>query len=246
MAGLCEKKYFFFDLDDTLINTSIATEFGIKKAYFQLLKAQPDLSEKIGFEEFKAELDGIYKKQGGVDYTHDVFEQFAKGIVPRKQIALPFSEDSLAAKLFLDYRETMNHALMPLPGAIELLSYLEKCQKARMGITRGKSTHQHLKLILTGLETSFKDITVVGKPGETKEKALNEIIGTPEFNKEFCVMVGDSPEDIEAGQLAGIDTVRVKHGRHAAENFEIIPTFSFDGLEELLDAVKGQGKEGGF
>lgn len=64
MISLSSKRYFFFDLDDTLINTSQANKFGMESAYNQLSRlCDEDLSEILPFEKFEAEIKKVYREK---------------------------------------------------------------------------------------------------------------------------------------------------------------------------------------
>lgn len=236
---LKSKRVFLFDLDDTLINTSIAKEAGLKRAYQKLVSECVGDFEKLPTEnEFIAELTRIYRNERDddgkrfFDFDAKVFEDYCKKISTRG-LRLRHFEFSLAARLCWHYRQTKNNSLMALPGSIELLKLLGRRGKVHV-VTEGKCNYQHTKAMLTDIE---KDVDLVFVT-ENKISELKEFIETNIKEKELAVMIGDSEGDMSAGQEAGIDTVLVKTGKKDYDKFKIEANLTIGGLDELLRLFK--------
>ncbi|MFH2023833.1 MAG: HAD hydrolase-like protein [Candidatus Micrarchaeota archaeon] len=235
MIDLNSKRIFLFDLDDTLINTSLAKEAGLKRAYQKLVsECVADFEKLPSEEEFKSDLTYIYrtsKEENGdrfFDYDAKVFEDYCKSD-SIKALKLSHREFSLAARLCWHYRQTKNNSLMALPGGIEILKKLGRNCKVHV-ITEGKCNYQHTKAMLTDIE---KDVDLVFV---TKDKVsqLTEFINEIKQDKKLCVIIGDNETDIKAGKEAGIDTILVKTGKRDYNKFKTEADLTIVDLNEIL------------
>ena len=248
---ILSKKYFFFDLDDTLINTTEANELGLKKAYFKLSQScKTDLSQILPFKTFKDHIREVYKRDGNTyyDYEAEVFEEFCDELLSRYDIKdTGTTLDSLSAKLFYYFRQTKNPALMAVDHAFDLLYYLRnKKHYSVFCITRGKCNYQHTKLLLTGLDDDVFDSLMVasteGKSPRTKTERLSEEIKLKNIPLESAVIIGDNiKHDISAGHSVGIETIRILQGIHSDEessNKKETPDMTFDSIKDLFKFFK--------
>ncbi|NHK31036.1 MAG: HAD family phosphatase [Asgard group archaeon] len=123
------------------------------------------------------------------------------------------------------------------PGSKDILEYLKK---NGIKLCLASSTPQfnvskmlksvgfsnYFDVIITG-----EDITV-GKPNpevflKTAKRAL--------INKKFCLIIGDSPHDIEAAKAADIKIIAVTTGKHTVEQVRNAkPSYLISTLNELL------------
>lgn len=254
MIDLSSKKYFFFDLDDTLVDTYSANELGFKKAYQRLTRdSGEDISSKLPYEVFKSELKKTYDsaknasgKKKYYDFEAEVFEEFCKKLPLTFQINPGCSGDSLSARLFLHFRQTKNSVLMPVDHALDLLSLLRNNSCSLFCITRGRCNYQHTKLLLTNLDESlFDSLIVVSDENDSKGDKLIAEIEKKHLPLKHTVMVGDNVDDIVAGHTAKIDAVRIKYGSHKDDDPKDdlgIADLELNNLGELLERCK----KGGF
>jgi HAD superfamily hydrolase (TIGR01549 family) len=123
------------------------------------------------------------------------------------------------------------------PGSKDILEYLRKtdiklCLASSTPefnvskILKSVGFSEYFDVIITG-----EDITV-GKPNpEVFLKACNRAL----INKEFCLIIGDSPHDIEAAKAADIKIIAVTTGKHSVEQVrKANPSYLISSLKELL------------
>lgn len=253
-----KKQVFLLDLDDTLICTTEARDWGLRRAYSRLqteYEGRGDLSRYLTFKKFKDDLLYIYnneKDERGKrfrDIEVLIFERYCNIVrKPSKKMRqlrkyckklpknLRFSHSlfALAARLYWEFKEGKNGALKPFPDAYELF---QKIRGFAYCVTEGKCNYQHTKLMLSCLEHEFEDVIIIKG---SKEKQLGRYIRPllKQYKKSEFVMIGDSPKDIAAGTKVGIDTVRIRVGSHADEDDIVKPTESFKSLTELSNRLE--------
>jgi FMN phosphatase YigB (HAD superfamily) len=234
---LKDKKYFFFDLDDTLINTNAATQLGIEKAYSLLAKrCREDISTKLPLDKFKKELNSIYRRLGVREYDNEVFEEFCEGVTEKYKINPGTTGDSLAARLVMAYRETKNRVIMPQLNGLDLINHLKCAGRLVICFSNGRCNYQHTKLILAELDDEFEHLEVSEE--ETKENMLRKYIEQMQIDVNQCVIVGDSPKDIEDGQIIRMGTIRIRCGRHSADQCDKQPDLEFKSVPEFFEFIK--------
>lgn len=118
------------------------------------------------------------------------------------------------AELATAYREAVTGALVPVPGARELVADLR--ERYTVGVlTNGPVRAQAAKLDYLGWWDAFDTVHIsgdlpAGKPDERAFRALLESLGTTPAE---TVFVGDHPdEDIRGAAALGINTVQVVDG----------------------------------
>ncbi len=132
-------------------------------------------------------------------------------------------------KLFSDVEKTPENALsefttyyknhiadftLPFEGMVELLRYLN-CEKKIVGILSNKSENLTKKVLsLLKMSNLFKFIYGGDSFEQKKPSPVPVLKILKEFNikPEDAVIVGDSPNDINAGKGAKISTVAVSYG----------------------------------
>lgn len=235
---LSKKRHFFFDLDDTLITTTNATELGLRMAYNKLsANALNDLSENFPYSRFEESITFIYKKEKFSDYEAEVFEQFCRDPDITQKIKIKTTSDSLSARLYWHFKQTKNSALMTMENAFDLLSRLRDLNLASYCITRGRCNYQHTKLMLTDLEDKFDALLVCGED-EDKGNRLNSYIQSKGIDGFEAVILGDRPEDINAGNKANIETIRILNGKHRNDPSTGKEHLIINNLKELLDRLQ--------
>lgn len=125
-------------------------------------------------------------------------------------------------------------------NALETIRTLHEHQ-FKLGIVTSKMDPTvDMGLTLTGIKNYFDTVVTVvdvenPKPHpEPVLKAMHELEGT----LENTLMIGDSAQDIEAGQRAGVATVGVSWSSKGADFISSLkPTYVIDDLIEILDIV---------
>jgi putative hydrolase of the HAD superfamily len=179
-----------FDLDDTLAVTTVDRETLLAEA-LAAVDAPPRSREAY----LAAHADNLTARS-----RKPVFEGLLEGV-----------EGVDAAALARAYRERVNAALAPVPGAESLLSTLRG--RYRVGLlTNGPVVAQRSKLRALGWTDAF-DVALVtgelsaGKPDRAAFDALVERLGTP---RAATVYVGDDVDaDVRGATAAGLGAVQV-------------------------------------
>ena len=236
MLNLNLVKYFYIDLDDTLLMTAKASALGLERAYHKLAsECDEDLSVRLPMEAFMREMDKAYQENRHSEFEIGDFEGFCRKIPSPYSLSPKHTGDSLAARLFWNYKETKNKALMPFEGAFDLIAGLKKSEGVVFCITRGVCNYQFTKLMLSDLEDKFSAVLVVDmrKEGDSKAKQLKEHLDLNKIRPERAAIIGDSTEDIDAGQAAGIRTIRIRTERHKDDQSEKPADGEFASILEL-------------
>jgi len=218
------KQIFLIDLDDTILRMTEATEWGIRRAYNRLCteySGPGDLRDFLSFKEFRDDIDTIYKKgdESGKpfrDIEVPIVEKYCTENLPKKNLSFNHYLFALAARLFWDFRDGKNGALLPFPDAYELFHEIRGYGFAYC-VTEGNCNYQHTKIMRTGLENEFQDIIVIREKKDEELKNYICPLVSEKNPKTTFVMIGDRPSDILAGYNAGIDTVRIRAGGHKCE-----------------------------
>lgn len=236
MLDLKAVKYFYIDLDDTLLMTAKASALGLERAYHKLAsECDEDLSMMLPMKTFMLEMNKAYRENRHSEFEIGDFEGFCRKIPQAYPLSPKHTGDSLAARLFWNYKETKNKTLMPFEGAFDLIARLKKSGGMVFCITRGVCNYQFTKLMLSDLEDKFSAVLVVDtrKEGDNKAKQLKEHLDLNRIGPERAAIIGDSAEDIDAGRIAGIRTIRILTERHKNDRSEKPADGEFTSILEL-------------
>jgi len=132
-----------------------------------------------------------------------------------------------------------------IPESILVLKKLSKNHDIAL-VTNSKKTWNHLKRFLKEYEKLFK--VVIGREdcfkGKPSPEGVNKVLKELEIGKEDRVkvlLIGDRPEDIIAGQRAGIKTAALvwKKGLGRREDFkDSKPDFILQSINQLPEILK--------
>jgi len=149
----------------------------------------------------------------------------------------------LQARFQAHYREHLQDVTAPYPGIVGMLEALK-----RRGIRRGVVSNKFSAASKAVCEAYFGDLieAVVGEePGVRRKPAPDSLLAAMNrlgTEAGECVMVGDSPQDIEAACAAGCRSVGVTWGFRSREELERAGADAIvDSAEALLAAVTGDG-----
>ena len=124
------------------------------------------------------------------------------------------------------------------PGVLETLAALP----GRKSIATTKGTPA-TRLILEqfGLLAYFDHVQGTdGFPCKPAPDVILNALGALGAAREECLMVGDSPADMEAGRRAGVRTCAVRYGYGKPEDLaRLKPDFWIDDLRELVGRASG-------
>lgn len=116
-------------------------------------------------------------------------------------------------RLAAAYRDRINEALTPVPGAGELLAQLRSTYRVGL-LTNGPKRAQRSKLKRLGWDSAFDSIVITGELGVAKpdSRAFDELIAQLDTAPERTVFVGDEVDmDIAGAHEAGLTPVQVRY-----------------------------------
>ena len=134
----------------------------------------------------------------------------------QKHFNLSKQDTELAIIKLRAYYEDHGHMQSkPYEGCLELIQELLKRERV-LGIATAKPTDYAANILLDNLWSSyFQSVRGSDLKGELfpKEKTIGQVLNDFNiFNKEECVMIGDTIYDIKGAQEHGIDTIAVDYG----------------------------------
>jgi len=150
-------------------------------------------------------------------YGRDVSDEFLRRYIGRHLISLfqdlGFASDAMGA-LIQSYRVTYwdrkHAATRVFPGVAEMLDSLGG-RKSTATIKTSKTTREVLEQF--GLIQHFDHVQGTdGFPAKPEPDVILASLRALGANPEECLLVGDSPSDMEAGRRAGVRTCAVRWG----------------------------------
>jgi len=205
MIKLPDADLYIFDLDDTLINTReayfSAQETAIRKVLPELVN--PSLADRLADLKWFCRLFG----SGQPD------NYFAAFIA---SLPSPSAEHEKVVTSLVDvYHIAFQSNLRCLDGAQPFLQSLINQKKKLALVSNGKTISQLNKLQITGLEPFFAESTrfISETVPPTLKKPSPHLLKLACLNADIepacAIFFGNSPEDILAGNLAGVTTVLI-------------------------------------
>ena len=225
-------KAIFFDIDDTLYDSSQQAKRARKNAIKSMIEAGLDISEDEGVQA----INRIVVRLGSnYEYHFDeLVKEFGYEGNPR-----------IIAAGIVAYHRTKTTYLVPLHDTIPTLLEL-KSKGHKIGIiTDGRAVKQWEKIIQLGLQHFFDVVVIseqIGKEKPDKEMFENAVKEIGCMAGE-AVMVGDRVDkDIAGANAAGMTTVRLLNGKYAGkkpENKLEEPDYVIHCLGEILRILPG-------
>ena len=225
-------EYLFLDLDDTILDFHKAESIAVRKA---LTEAGLNVT------------DEVVARYSAINKLH--WEMLERGEITRDQVkvlrfARLFEAEGVAADAEAtakNYEVLLGIGHYFLPGAEEAVEYLSKHYRLFLA-SNGTASVQKGRMTSANLYRFFEISFVSQEIGHNKpsreyfEAAFARI---PGFQKEKCLMVGDSlTSDILGGINAGIDTCWV-NPTHAEAPAHIRPTYQIESLAQLEALLEG-------
>lgn len=215
--------HLFFDLDDTLVDTS---RHLVEPALRQSYQVFCENGLNLKFDDFLTSYRKFKKQNTKQSFFAHISE--AEGIAGAKE----------AADIF--YSCEITTALEPFPGAREVLAQLSTKHTLFL-VTFGHPGKQAQKVRLLDIGGYFKGIHYVNRQErETKFNVFEKIIKELEILPENVLCVGNRLDDeILAGNQLGCKTCWVRHAEYAPltiENPEEEPTYTISHIRLLREA----------
>ncbi len=224
-------KVVFFDLDDTLVDTSRLAEMARKNAIENMIRHGLPVDFDTAYQEL-LELINEYGSNFGRHFDYLL-----------RRLDLPSNPKWIAAGV-IAYHNTKFAYLKSVRGARRLLLELKKSGYKLGIITDGDPIKQWEKILRLELDAYFDEVLISDHLGVKKphrkifEKALRKMKVEPDE----AIMVGDRLySDIYGAKQVGMRTVWFKYGKYANRELEYqeYADFTIRSLEELPGILRG-------
>jgi len=228
-------KVVFFDLDDTLVDTTKLAGMARRNAIENMIRHGLPVDFETAYNEL-LELINEYGSNFGRHFDYLL-----------RRLDLPNNPKWIAAGV-IAYHNTKFAHLKSVKGARKVLLELKKDGFGLGIITDGDPIKQWEKILRLELDEFFDDVFISDYLGVKKphrkifEKALRK------FNIEphEALMVGDRLySDIYGAKQVGMKTVWFRYGKYAGRELEYLEyaDFTIRSLEEVIDIVRGLNLE---
>lgn len=218
-------KAVFFDIDDTLYNSSELAHRARANAVYAMIDAGLPVKDP---RKAMAALNGVVKEYGS-NYEHH-FDALLDRLEAQK-------DPEIVAAGVVAYHDTKLSFLKSFPDTIPVLLSLRD-QGYRLGvITEGRMVKQWEKLIRLGLHHFFDVVKISEEAGKSKAGAEIYRDALAEMNcmPGEAAMVGDRiDKDIEPAKRAGMKTILIRGRKQSG----VKPDFEIDSLSELPNVLR--------
>ncbi len=210
-------KLLIFDLDGTLVDSRLDVANAIRHALVQLGQAPLPHEEIYRFvgNGIQRSIERILGTQASdlVEQAVQLYRQHYGQHLLDHTVLYPHVEETLDA-----FRHKKKAIIS------------NKRQEPTVAILEGLGISHHFNMILGGDQVEEK------KPApEAVLRAVNQLAVAPRD----AIMIGDSPDDIQAGQAAGLITCGVTYGFHPRERLLAEkPDYLIDSLKQLRDLIE--------
>ena len=226
-------KAIFFDLDETLLDTSGCRPPAVEASFRVAVQKYPQLdfeAWRAASEEVKREMHDLWlnSPNSGAELLHEGSYRILQ--------KLGIDDREFARHVSQAYYRTWVSHLKLFPEVRDVLAALRG--RFRLGIiSNGPSDLQRYKLKLFELEREFDPIVISGEVGVAKPNGgiFRRALELAEVLPSEALYVGDSPTyDIAGAKGAGIMIAWVNRNGLPTENLEMKPDAVVRDLEELL------------
>ena len=221
-----KKELLIFDLDGTLIDSVP-----------DLAQATNDMLTTLGKSTYPIETVRNWVGNG----SRMLVERALVGSVEVAEGQLSKEEADHAEKVFFDaYARVSGDNTVAYPNVSDGLKKLKQAGFTLALVTNKPS--QFVPKILESFGWSDLFTEVLGGDSLPTKKPdpepLRHVCRTLQVAPEYAVMIGDSKNDIFAGQNANIDTLGLSYGYNYGQDIrELKPTAAFDDFQGLVDWV---------
>ena len=236
-ATLLSKKWYGFDLDDTLHEFRKASSQA-SQSVFEAIHNR----EKIDIDVLKSTYGEILRKstasaftdgRASTEYRRERFTSLLKA----HQV-----EDSNYSKVdvLLDvYKSSLQSNLTLKSGVLNLFEALKRLGKNIIVITEGPTDAQEWTIHELGLEPFVDVLITTNEIGRSKVDGLfGAVLDKYEINAEEIVYFGDNPvRDTQAAKQSGI--LAILYDEKKASNLDDLNALSINSWEELQKLLSG-------
>jgi len=228
-------KVVFFDLDDTLVDTTKLAEMARRNAVENMIRH----GLPVDFETAYSELIELINEYGSNFNRH--FDYLLR------RLDLPNNPKWIAAGV-IAYHNTKFAHLKSVKGARKALLELKKDGFGLGVITDGDPIKQWEKIIRLELDDFFDNVFISDYLGVKKPhpKIFKKALKKMDVEPSEAVMVGDRLySDIYGAKQVGMKTVWFRYGKYANRELEYLEyaDFTIRSLEEVIEIVRGLNLE---
>jgi putative hydrolase of the HAD superfamily len=198
---LMPTKAIFFDIDNTLYDTSKFAERARRNAINAMRESGLEASEREAYATLLRVIERRTSNYGR--HFDEMIEELGERPSPR-----------LVAAGIVAYHNT-KASILPFPEVKRTLLWLRDSGYLLYAASEGQTLKQWDKLMRLGLHLMFHDVFVTEEFGGAKSRGFySKILERLKLQPSASVMVGDSPaKDILPARAAGMWTILVTHGR---------------------------------
>ena len=220
-------KLVLFDIDGTLLDSGGAGRLALVLAFDQLFEKK-DAFEQVNMAG-KTDIQIIKEGLSAIGESND------DGKIP---IILQKYLDNLVSEI-----RTASKSIKP--GVIDLLNYLTRQQDTRIGLLTGNiEKGARIKLGSLGLNKFFP-FGAFGSDHEDRNRLLPIAVDKmrkytgEETTYENCIVIGDTPRDVQCAKPYGAVTVAVATGRYGLQALEETKAdYVFEDLTVATEAIR--------
>lgn len=153
----------------------------------------------------------------------------------------PQTDYSFKPRLFEEYRYQYVEAdQTPSPlfeGAEDVLLHLKE-KGLSLAVATGKARKGLIRVMTESALTEYFDDSICADEAESKPhpQMLELLTQRNGWQKQQCLMIGDTTHDLKMAKSAGIQSIGVSYGAHPKENLaHLDPLHILDDIRELID-----------
>ncbi|AEC51164.1 hypothetical protein PNA2_0246 [Pyrococcus sp. NA2] len=222
-------KVVFFDLDDTIVDTSKLAEIARRNAIENMIRH----GLPVDFDTAYSELMELIKEYGSNFPYH--FDYLLR------RLDLPYNPKWVSAGV-IAYHNTKFAYLREVPGARKTLIKLRELGYRLGIITDGNPVKQWEKILRLELDDFFEHVIISDFEGVKKPhpKIFRKALHAFNVKPEEAVMVGDRLySDIYGAKRVGMKTVWFRYGKYSNEELEYreYADYEIERLEDLVEVL---------
>ncbi|CAB49436.1 TIGR02253 family HAD-type hydrolase [Pyrococcus abyssi] len=225
-------KVIFFDLDDTLVDTTKLAELARRNAIENMIRH----GLPVDFETAYSELMELIKEYGS-NFPHH-FDYLLR------RLDLPYNPKWVSAGV-IAYHNTKFAYLREVPGARKVLIRLRELGYRLGIITDGNPVKQWEKILRLEIDDFFEHVIISDFEGVKKPhpKIFKKALKAFNVDAQEALMVGDRLySDIYGAKNVGMKTVWFKYGKYSKEELEYreYADYEIEKLQDLLKVIENE------
>jgi len=233
-------KAIFFDLDDTLYNSTDLSTKARRTAIEHMISKGLEMDADRAYELFMQVV-----RRYGSNYEHH-FEKFFTD-----ELGIPPDYRMISAAV-IAYHHTKFVNIHPYPHAVQTILEL-RIRGYHLGvITDGLPIKQWEKLIRLGMDDFFETVIITGDESigyaKPDPRVFSLALERAGVSAEQSVMVGDKLHtDVDGANKSGMTSVWLRTPRDPVDlpqRLGIRPSFTITSIRQILDIVQAKREEG--